>query len=96
MLRETPASVRFVSCEPLLGNILGVYFDDIDWVIVGGESGPGHRPMNLEWARGILEICRRCDIPFFFKQVGAFRPTDDMIPEDLRIREFPHERGAVD
>lgn len=90
MLRQTPAAVRFLSCEPLLGPLHWSVFDGIDWAIVGGESGPGHRPMDLDWPRDIFLACRRRNVPFFFKQVGAFRPTDEMIPEDLRIREFPN------
>lgn len=94
MLRETPAAIRFLSLEPLLAppqkaNGHTWALRDIDWVIVGGESGSGHRPMDLDWARKIRDHCKAMGIAFFFKQVGAFRPTDDMIPDDLRIREFP-------
>ena len=88
MLRETPGYTRFLSVEPMLGepdlNLRG-----IGWVIVGGESGPGWRPMNLDAARYLRERCSIAKVPFFFKQVAAFRPTDEMIPEDLRIREYP-------
>jgi protein gp37 len=89
MLRETPAAVRFLSCEPLLGHLPVIALRDMDWIIVGGESGRGNRPMELQWARDIRDDCKAMSIPFFFKQVGAFRPTDDMIPDDLRIREYP-------
>jgi protein gp37 len=87
-LRNTPAAVRFLSLEPLLGPI---DFDlaGMHWVIVGGESGPGHRPMDLGWARDLRDRCRSAGVAFFFKQVAARQPTDDMIPEDLRIREYP-------
>ena len=61
----------------------------LDLVIVGGESGPEPREMNLEWARSIRDQCAAAGVPFFFKQVSAFRPKDDMIPDDLRIRQFP-------
>jgi protein gp37 len=90
MLRETPAAVRFLSCEPLLGHLPAIALRDMDWVIVGGESGRGNRPMELQWGRDIRDDCKAMSIPFFFKQVGAFRPIDDMIPDDLRIREYPN------
>ncbi|MCK9486959.1 MAG: phage Gp37/Gp68 family protein [Dehalococcoidia bacterium] len=69
-LRRTPAAVKFLSCEPLLGS-LTLDLSCIDWVIVGGESGRGARPMRLEWARTIRDQCVDADIPFFFKQWGA-------------------------
>ena len=72
-LRAVPAVVRFLSCEPLLGP-LEIDLEDIDWVIVGGESGPGFRPMNLEWARDIRDECQAFGVPFFFKQIGGFTP----------------------
>lgn len=70
-LRRTPARVKFLSCEPLLGP-LGLTLSDIDWVIVGGESGPRARPMQLDWARSIRDQCLAAEVPFFFKQWGAF------------------------
>jgi protein gp37 len=69
-LRATPASVKFLSCEPLLGP-LSLNLDGIDWVIVGGESGHGARPMRLEWAREVRDQCVAAGVPFFFKQWGA-------------------------
>ena len=70
LLRQVPANVRFLSCEPLLGSL---YLDltNIHWVIVGGESGQKHRPMNIEWAEDIRDQCRRSKVAFFFKQVGG-------------------------
>jgi protein gp37 len=70
LLRQVPANVRFLSCEPLLGSL---YLDltNIDWVIVGGESGQKHRPINLDWVRDIRNQCRRAKVAFFFKQVGG-------------------------
>jgi protein gp37 len=73
MLRETPARVRFLSIEPLLAPVDHVNLDRIDWVIVGGESGPGARPMNLDWARDVRDRCVAAGIPFFFKQLGGVR-----------------------
>lgn len=70
-LREVPASVRFLSCEPLLG-ALELDLHDIHWVIAGGESGPGARAMKPDWVRGVRDQCAIADVPFFFKQWGAF------------------------
>lgn len=88
-LVKTPAAVRFLSCEPLLGPLdldKWLWQDnsgfsgadtpyeptgDLHWVIVGGESGPGYRPVTLSWVRDILDQCQPVGIPFFFKQVGG-------------------------
>ncbi len=72
-LQEVPSPVRFLSCEPLIGPTLHLPLDGIHWVIVGGESGPGARPMKEEWVRSIQEQCRMADVPFFFKQWGGVR-----------------------
>jgi protein gp37 len=72
-LRQVPASVRFLSCEPLLGPLDDLRLDGIAWVIVGGESGPGARPMEREWVESILTQCRQSKVPFFFKQWGGVR-----------------------
>ena len=69
-LREVPATVRFLSCEPLLG-ALDLDLKDIHWVIVGGESGYNHRPLEPEWIRRILQQTREADVAFFFKQWGG-------------------------
>jgi len=73
-LREVPAAVRFLSCEPLLGALDGIDLRGIGWVIAGGESGPNYRPMHLDWARGIRDAARTADVPFFFKQWGGRTP----------------------
>ncbi len=70
-LRTVPATVRFLSLEPLLGPLPDLPLDGISWVIVGGESGRGHRPMDPEWVRDIRTQCVRAGIPFFFKQWGG-------------------------
>jgi protein gp37 len=70
-LRRTRAAVRFVSLEPLLGSVAGVDLTSIDWAIVGGESGPGARPMDAKWVREIRTACRRSGTAFFFKQWGG-------------------------
>lgn len=76
-LRETPAAVRFLSCEPLLGPLPTLNLDGIDWVIVGGESGPKARPMHPDWARDIRDRCVEADVPFLFKQWGEWRPFQE-------------------
>ena len=73
-LAETPASIRFLSIEPLLGPIGRLPLDGIAWVIVGGESGPKARAMEAEWAREIRDQCVAQSVPFFFKQWGGLRP----------------------
>lgn len=125
VLRETPAAVRFISAEPLLGLLVarkriveapdrpngwqaeyvwgegtpdetigfrpGLDLTDIDWLIVGGESGPGHRPMDLKWARDLRDACAETDTALFVKQLGGSRPGTALedLPEDLRIRQYP-------
>jgi protein gp37 len=74
ILREVPAAVRFLSCEPLLGPLPSLDLAAIDWVIVGGESGPDFRPMRAEWAVELRDRCVAADIPFFFKQWGGRTP----------------------
>lgn len=70
-LRAAPAAVRFLSIEPLLEELGQIELKGIDWVIVGGESGPGARPMQPSWVRSIRAQCRRLRVPFFFKQWGG-------------------------
>ncbi|MDQ6760389.1 MAG: phage Gp37/Gp68 family protein [Acidobacteriota bacterium] len=70
-LREVPAAVRFLSCEPLIGSLAGIDLRSIHWVIVGGESGPHSRSMQIEWVREIFRACRKEKVPFFFKQWGG-------------------------
>jgi protein gp37 len=72
-LLQVRAAVRFLSCEPLIGPLDALPLEGIDWVIVGGESGPGARPMRPEWARSVLRQCRNRGVPFFFKQWGGAR-----------------------
>jgi protein gp37 len=80
-LLATPAAIRFLSCEPLLGSLnLTSWFSrrgyhPIDWVIAGGESGPNSRPMHPDWATGLLRQCQRADVPFHFKQWGHWAPV---------------------
>ena len=72
-LRRTPASVRFLSVEPLLEDLGSLDLNNIDWVIVGGESGHGARPMKEQWVLSILAQCEAAGIAFFFKQWGGVR-----------------------
>lgn len=71
LLRSTNASVKFLSCEPLLEDLDIINLDKIDWVIVGGESGHKARPMEIDWVLNIQEQCENSDVAFFFKQWGG-------------------------
>jgi len=92
-LRATDAAVKFLSLEPLLGPLAKLKLRGIDWVIVGGESGPGARPMNPDWVLDIRNQCLRADVAFFFKQWGGVQKkrtgrelegrTWDQMPEPL-------------
>ena len=73
-LRAVPASVRFLSAEPLLGPIPSLPLEGIDWVIVGGESGPGHRRVDPDWVGEVRDQCVAAGVPFFFKQWGGRTP----------------------
>jgi protein gp37 len=72
-LRLVPAAVRFLSLEPLIGSVGKINLNSIHWVIVGGESGPRARGMNIEWVEAIFTQCRAASVPFFFKQWGGVR-----------------------
>lgn len=93
-LRQVPTAIRFLSCEPLLGP-LELDLSGIHWVIAGGESGIGHRPMNLAWARLIREACREQCVPFFFKQIGGRTPkVGGRLLDGRTWDEFPSAIGA--
>lgn len=85
-LQQVPAAIRFLSCEPLIGDIGEMPLDGIDWVIVGGESGPYARPVKVEWIRSIFRQCRKEKIPFFFKQWGG--PRKDLTGRELNGRVY--------
>lgn len=92
-LRSVPTSVRFLSCEPLLGP-LQLDLTGVHWVIVGGESGPGHRPMDESWVITIRDACLEAKVPFFFKQWGGRTPKSGGRELSRRTwNQFP--RGAV-
>ena len=90
LLMATNATVKWVSAEPLLGPVYLPY--QVDWVVVGGESGQNARPMDIEWARDLREECWVTATPYFLKQLGgwpnALHEMSDF-PEDMRVREFP-------
>jgi len=81
-----PAHVRFLSCEPLIGPLDGLTVHGISWVIVGGESGPGARPMKRAWVETIRRKCRTANVPFFFKQWGGVRK--DLAGRELNGRTY--------
>jgi len=85
-LLKVPAAVRFLSCEPLIGPCEDMPLDGIDWVIVGGESGPGSRPMDIEWVRSIFRQCRAAKSAFFFRQWGGTRK--DLTGRELNGRTY--------
>lgn len=88
-LQKVRSAIRFISVEPLIGPIPSLPLDAIHWVIVGGESGPNHRPIDPEWVRQIRDRCLTAGIPFFFKQWGGRTPKvggrvlDGKIWEDM-------------
>lgn len=89
-LRSTPATVRFLSIEPLLEDLGPLELHGIDWVIVGGESGPGARPMRRSWVVSIRRQCRQARIPFFFKQWGGVRKgRNGRVLDGKTYDEFP-------
>ena len=95
LLREMPAPVRFISYEPALGplSIKPADYGEANfkphWIICGGESGSGFRPMQESWARDLARECDKYLTPFFMKQMAGVRPQQIPIPSDLLIRQFP-------
>lgn len=93
-LHETPAAVKFLSLEPLLGPMPDIPLGGIDWVIVGGESGPGAREMKKEWAADVRDQCISANVPFFFKQWGgvnkkkAGRLLDSRLWDQMPVLDF--------
>jgi protein gp37 len=94
-LRQTEARVRFLSLEPLLGPLQGLPLDGIDWVIVGGESGPGARNLDAAWVTGIRDQCLAAKVPFFFKQWGGvFKNRNGRVLEGRTWDEMPHQNES--
>lgn len=86
----TPAAVRFVSCEPLLGPLdVTSYLSELDWVIDGGESGPGRRPADPDWFRSLREQCVSAGTAYFHKQGNSFRPGQDRLLDGQIWEQFP-------
>jgi protein gp37 len=99
-LRRTGAHIKFLSLEPLLGPLRNLDLSGIDWVIVGGESGPGARPIQLEWVTDLRDQCRRAEVPFFFKQWGghnkkkAGRVLEGQTWNQMPLREMTSTQAA--
>lgn len=94
-LAHVPAAVRFLSCEPLIAPLPLLPLEHVHWVIVGGESGPGARPMKLQWVEGIFKQCRAADVPFFFKQWGGVRKSrTGRTLHDKTYDEYPSQAQA--
>ena len=95
-LRETSAHTKFLSLEPLLGPLPAIPLQEIDWVIVGGESGPGARPMEADWVRDIRDNCLESKVPFFFKQSGGvFKKTTGRMLDNRIWDETPEPKVAT-
>lgn len=91
-LRSIPAAVRFVSYEPALGPLDQLDSTGLDWIIYGGESGPGYRPHDLAWPRAMRDRCRAAGVPFFFKQSSAPRTEMGTTLDGQTIHQFPTPR----
>jgi protein gp37 len=100
-LERTPLAVKFLSCEPLLGPVaLGQRLPSLDWVIVGGESGPGARRMEIEWASSLVRQCRESNVAVFVKQLGSAHGPHkggpiETWPTELQVREYPAAMAAA-
>ena len=95
-LKATGAHTRFLSLEPLLGPLPGIPLQEIDWVIVGGESGPGARPMEADWVRDIRDNCLESNVPFFFKQWGGvFKKKTGRILDHRIWDQMPEMKAAT-
>jgi protein gp37 len=108
LMLQVPAAVRFLSCEPLLNLIdirgfLGGYCSwestgngpFVNWVIVGGESGPKRRPFDVDWARSLRDQCAAAGVPFFYKQGSALRPGLDDVLDGRTYKAFPETPAAT-
>lgn len=89
-LKSCSAKIKFISCEPLLSSLPNLQLEGIDWVIVGGESGPNARPMQKEWAVEIKNKCQETDTPYFFKQWGGFnKKKSGRILDEVEWNQMP-------
>lgn len=89
ILRSIPCALRFLSIEPLIEDIGKINLSGIGWVIVGGESGRGARPMKIDWVYSIREQCRQQNVPFFYKQRGAVTGHGDCLLDGVEVKEWP-------
>ncbi|MGA2441219.1 MAG: DUF5131 family protein [Tepidisphaeraceae bacterium] len=94
-LRKLPATVRFVSYEPALGPLYKLNLDGISWLIYGGESGPGFRDHNLEWARDMKRRCELAGVAFFYKQSAAYRTELETELDGQVVKNYPRRRLPV-
>jgi protein gp37 len=95
-LRQAAAGTKFLSIEPLIGAVGKLDLEGIDWVIVGGESGPNHRPLNLDWAREIRDQCMNEGVAFFFKQVGGPTPkSGGRLLDGQEWNQYPNTIPAI-
>ena len=95
-LQKTSIAVRFLSIEPLLEDLGRINLTGIAWVIVGGESGPGARPMEPDWVRSIQDQCSRYGVPFFFKQWGgAHKATSGRVLDGRTYSDFPEQPAKL-
>ncbi|MFY9341216.1 MAG: DUF5131 family protein [Planctomycetota bacterium] len=88
-LRQVPARVRFISYEPALGPLDSLNLAGIHWVIQGGESGPGYRPMPIEWPRAMRAACERAGVAYFFKQSASYRTEMGIELDGEIVRNYP-------
>lgn len=96
-LKRAQATIKFVSFEPLLGSVGRISLSGIDWVIVGGESGPGARPMREEWAVEVRDQCLRDGVAFFFKQWGGHHSkAGGRLLKGREWSQYPNEKPAMD
>jgi protein gp37 len=93
-LRKTGAKTKFLSLEPLIGTLPSLDLKGVDWVIVGGESGPGARPVNPMWVYDILQKCEKATVPFFFKQWGKASFNPDQNDPTLNSKNDDYAKGG--
>lgn len=90
VLRDCGAAVKFLSLEPLLGPLPNLNIDGLDWIVLGGESGPGARPIDIDWIRPVRDLCIEKKTPFFFKQWGGFnKKKNGALLDGKEWREYP-------
>ncbi|TLX82799.1 MAG: DUF5131 family protein, partial [Thaumarchaeota archaeon] len=95
-LRQIDCPVKFISFEPLIGSIGEVDLTDIQWAIIGGESGPNYRPVKEEWIQEIIKQCEKQNVRIFFKQWGGFRPTSNgRVINGRTYDEFPEPQLQI-